>query len=401
MKLFRSLSPLTKLIALLLLVIIGYFELSQVLSGHFHWENPPRQIGTRDFIAFWAAYQVFRAGEDPYTGEEVLKIQNSIIKDWQTPQVFLNPPWALVVLSPFLAYDFPVARWMWVAWNIFFLVGSAYVLARFMDNQHQISHRYIFLIAVCFLPGLMTIWVGQLSLYIAFCTFLAFFCFKHQRDFLGGILLIPLTLKPHTLFLVFLTSGLWVLQQRRWKIVFAFTFGFLLVLSLTLLRSPDIFTWWIQMDFSPLIFQTPTLVSLLRKLIQSITDTVPIWPAYVFPLVGIMIACIKLARQRFQIEWESDLPLLATLSLIFAPYVWFHDFTLLLCVHLGVLIRIHSATITQNQRVQTFLLLASAQLLLLVTGMLTKNLFYLFWFPWAMLFIWVQTERMVRTRLHQ
>ena len=226
MQLVRRLTPRVKLLLISALLGCALIQVSYLRSASVAWENPPQMVGVRDYIAYWAGFQVFRNGGNPYRKKEVFSYQEQLMSAWEVPQdepqVFLNPPWAFVLLAPVLFLPFEVGRILWLVLNTGFALCIGWVLLGYFNRSTK-SRREdglgVLLGSFAFLPSLMCIWVGQLSLLVTLFLVLTFVAIARERDFFAGLCLIPVSLKPHTAFLVILLLGIWILRERRWKIV--------------------------------------------------------------------------------------------------------------------------------------------------------------------------------------
>lgn len=343
---------------LLLILLIGVSVLALTYSQKR--DNPFKLIGTKDMIAYWAGFQVFREGENPYIGANVFRHQKPEVESMNQPQVFLNPPWALPILAPVMCLPFQGARVVWMALNILFLAFSG-LMVRGLFEGSQTPYRKLLLWSVIFLPSVITISMGQITLLVTFFLLAGMLSLQRGRDIVAGLLLIPVTVKPHLLFVVFIALAYWIIQNKRWKIAASGTGGFAGLLALTEGLSPGIFTHWQQMDFSPLIFKTSTIITPIREYLLSNTGKVPDWPVMAVPLVVALIALGWLLIKRPVISWEYWLSPLLAISLFFAPYAWFHDYSLLCIMQMAILVIVHDSSTTQARCKEILFWLAACQ----------------------------------------
>jgi hypothetical protein len=75
-------------------------------------------VGSRDSIAYWSAVQAFIRGENPYDLNTLITIQRSGVPNLESPQLFLNPPWAIPLLLPLFRWNFATSALLLLASNI-------------------------------------------------------------------------------------------------------------------------------------------------------------------------------------------------------------------------------------------------------------------------------------------
>ena len=75
-------------------------------------------IGTHDFLGYWAAFQALYAGFHQFDFYEVLKIHQSIDSAISSPLMLWAPPWVLTVLYPILQLDFLFGARVWLVVNL-------------------------------------------------------------------------------------------------------------------------------------------------------------------------------------------------------------------------------------------------------------------------------------------
>ena len=204
------------------------------------------------------------------------------------------------------------------------------------------------------------------------------------------LLLIPVAVKPHLVFVLLIALAYWIIQNKRWKIAASGAAGFTILLVFTENFSPGIFTHWWQMDFSPLAYKTSTIITPIRDFFLSQTGTVPDWPVKVMPMVVALVVLGWLLIKRPVISWECWLPPLLALSLLFTPYAWLYDYTLLGIVQTALVVLVHESSIARARRKEILFWLAAYQGLVLIVAWLNPDLGAYYWFPFGMLLIWIR-----------
>src|SRR5437868_15494925 len=66
-----------------------------------------------DFLEYWASARLLLDGKNPYSPQEQLVLQRSVVPNTTRPLMMWNPPWTLFFILPFGLLGFPVAHALW------------------------------------------------------------------------------------------------------------------------------------------------------------------------------------------------------------------------------------------------------------------------------------------------
>jgi hypothetical protein len=148
---------------------------------------------------------------------------------------------------------------------------------------------------------------------------------RSRRDFLAGVCLIGLGMKPHLLYLVVLAILLWTARSRRWKIAIGMGTIYALATAVALLFDPP------ALDY----FHGTTQAALdticgVGGALRSIFGMQYAWLQFVPTVVGTVWFAVYWSRHRKTWQWEEHVPMLVLVSLVTAPYAWNHDYVLTL-----------------------------------------------------------------------
>ena len=189
-----------------------------------------------------------------------------------------------------------------------------------------------------FLPAIMMIWFGQLSLFIYFFLIAGFHAYHKRRDTLAGILWVPLTLKPHLVYLTLWYLALQVAYEKRWKVFIGGITTFLLLNVVVLLYSPTIFSQYANIDRTPLIYQSSTLPTLVRIYLEPYLGRAPSWPVFALPLLSVTGVTYWWLQSSKKMGIGEAVSLFTALSLSLAPYAWMYDYSLCVVVQIVALL---------------------------------------------------------------
>lgn len=346
-------------------------------------------IGSGDYIAYWSAYKIAHDGGDPYDTDKLLAVQQAIGSPNALPQQFWNPPWTLTLLSPVLQLPFSLSVTIWFLFNLS-LVFLISVFSWKLSTTAPLKPGPCFLSGTLFVPVWFCLQGGQLSLLIAIGVIGAIFALSKKQDFLAGILLVLSAQKPHFVYLVLLALVWWILQHKRWKVVFSFTLSFILLLILGYIDTPSAYTFWRPGEVSPVHWQSATLVTFVRLFFAQITGVVPTWPMYAMPMLGAVILVYFLLQQN--LDWNRLLAPLLCFSLLTAPYAWLFDQAVLSYVQVNLIAKSFNPQTSLRIRRRIILLLFLLQLSILLLMWLVEGQQYFVWIPLVMYFIWLQAD---------
>ena len=382
-----------------LIIVIVFFSslLFITKDDDTKWESHPYDFGTLDFVAYWSAYQAVKVGDNPYSLSSIYPFQSILIKNQKSPQAFLNPPWSLTVLAPVLTLDFTSARFFWIALNVIFIYATVALISNYFRGPPS-QKTTLILSAMLFLPSFWTIWLGQLSLFMTVCFTAALAAILQKRDRLGGLLLIPLTLKPHLFLAIGIVLGVYLIYKKRFSLITSFLVGFAALQLITYLFIPHIYTQWLEMNFSPLSWKTSSLVTFLREAVMYSSGELVAWPAIAVPAIGILLSVPWYLRKINGSKLELIVPPLLCISLGIAPYAWLHDFSLLLICQTTLLVLIARIKPPSETKIQVVSMLVLLQLFIVFGSAITHGLQYFFWVPWAMLAIWVRSCHLLQIK---
>lgn len=379
---------LKKPVVLATVAAVSFLVLLLILEQAFstsNWENPPERFGTRDFVAFWSGTQLFLKGKDPYQSVNMLEVEQQVMPHMTEAQVFLNPPWTLPVYSVFFWPSFNIARAVWIGLNFVFLFGIIIWCSRIFNVK---ADGTLIIVGMTFLPALMTIWMGQATLMVIFCAVAGYGMYLEKKVFRSALISIPVICKPHLVFIFFLCWCLDLLRKRDLRWYATFVTGSLALCGLALAIIPEIFFYWRQADFSPLVFRTSTLGTRIRDLILIVTGEVAVWPVWFVPAAGVLLTlcCIRIK------DSAAFLALLLALSVGFAPYAWFYDYVALLPLQLLLTVKVRQNFRGRKRRL-ALLFVISPQLIVLLFAQLSSDLGGYYWFPWLFVICYLVATR--------
>jgi hypothetical protein len=420
---------------------------------------PPEQ-SFPDVICYHSAAELLASGQSPYDVEGQTRVQQSHGWDKETTVrkkydflPYYYPPWFALLWMAFLPLGFAGAKIAWFFLNVEATLVTGYLLK---DVVPGVARWLPVLLAALFLFSLVAVLLGQTTILVFFLVVLSWRLLDANHDRSAGVALAWLSIKPQLTAVLLLAVLIWLIRQRRWKVVGSL---FVTLAALALVSTILVPAWLLEMLRAPRVTPSPTehypwigntwflvlkTLGLHGWLLGALTLAVAL------PLFGAILraALIYKPDEPVRLEWEGEapaepddrtfgrgksvheaapqlgrslaLPMMATassgtylrrtgslldlmaLSLIaaffIAPYARHYDFPVLL-IPLLVLLRDRPASPGVNLLLLAFVFLPYVQLYLLVQYRPLydpEEVFLLegsyFWVPVVLLLAWVVSK---------
>jgi hypothetical protein len=293
-----------------------------------------------DFVEYWAAGRLVLQGDNPYDVVRVGELQKQI-GHTADPILMWNPPWALPLVVPLGLFDVRTAHLLWMLGHLLVIVACADVLWRHYGGSRD-SRAIAWLVALGFLPSILALLAGQISplLLLGATGFLVFV--RCRRDTLAGAATVLLAIKPHLALLFWLALLVWVVRERRWKILVGGALAGLALTGVALLFDPAVFGQYRHTTLTtpPAQYRSPTLGTLLRLAVGNGAFGLQ----FVALLPGLLWVVPYLLRHKGGWDWDRELPLLLLVSFLTATYgAWPFDLVVLLVPVLRVAVGVVQA----------------------------------------------------------
>ena len=211
---------------------------------------------------------------------------------------------------------------------------------------------------------------GQITflLLLGIVGFLYFIVIK-RNDWLAGISLALVLIKPQVVFLFWIALLFWVIQQRRWLIPISTS---ITILSLTLIAmafNPQIIKQYFGMlqTYQISDWAIPTIGSYLHFFWLGLAK---FWLQFLPSILGGIWFIYYWYRHHESWNWSDELPIILLVSLLTSPYSWTYDLVILIPAILLAVI-----WMTSNRKRWSTLLLAN---ILLGIDILDLNFAYEF-----------------------
>jgi hypothetical protein len=312
----------------------GYLTWMAVLStlGIALWLTAgwQRQAVVNDFVEYWAASRQLLVGENPYATRPILAVERGVGFHGQTALMMRNPPWTLPFVLPLGLFPYDTARRLWLCLSVASVLLSTHWLWRWYSPPGQPGWLG-WLGAATFSPVATVLAIGQIGplILLGISGFLD--CQEKRRDVLAGAFALLVATKPHLPFLFWPALLLWVVSQRRWRILLGLTSAILIASAIPLMFDPAVFPHYVELwKYSGILGElVPTLGGLVRLSFGLHRN----WLAFMPAIVAAAWLLFHWRSNGQHWDWYGQMPLLLLVSLTSTPFGWFFDQVVLLpCV---------------------------------------------------------------------
>jgi hypothetical protein len=284
-------------------------------------------IDLQDFVEYWAAGRLNAVGENPYDRSILHQCERTVSPHLTEAIMMWNPPWTLSIAMPFGLLPVTLAHWLWLLFQALLIAGS--VLWIWRRYGGPVDRRWVALaIAAGFAPTWFVLNMGQISPLILLGV-IGFLHFQERRqDALAGASLVLAGLKPHLLVPFAAAVLLWVLYNRRWRVLLGAAIAVIALSIGPLVSNPAVFAeYWQALGQTPPQMLSPTFGSLLRLLFGPQYFRLQFVPM----LLGLGWLLVRWYQNRQRWDWIAEAPPLLLASFLTAPYGgWPFDLVVLL-----------------------------------------------------------------------
>ena len=288
-------------------------------------------VAGRDYIQYWAAGRQVLHHANPYDADAILKLEQSAGPGRTEAELSGSPPLVLLLAAPIAVFSARVGLIVWFAVLFASLCASLAMLWLLYGSPNSLLYLFGFLFA----PVLACLQCGQISILFLLCI-LGFLYFLDSRPSLAGVLLVPLTLKPH-LFLPFAVALMfWAGSRRSWRLLTGFTAALALCLAAVFYLDPHAWAQYLQMMRMQRLSDefVPTVSNAMQRFLSPGTT----WLRYLPDAAACVWAGWYVYTRRNRWKWTDQGWVVLLVSCLCAPYGFLFDESVLLpAVLTGVL----------------------------------------------------------------
>lgn len=326
----------------------------------------PDGLYLQDFVEYWAAGHLNASGQNPYDPELMGKVEQEVRPYLGQEVMMWNPPWTLTFVMPLGLLAIHWAHLIWLITSLTILLVGADWLWRFYGGI--LRYRAIaWFIALSFTPTMLVLEMGQITplILLGLIGFL-YFQTRNPEDnkprmehgintdsipgsvpvlsvatseFLAGICLVLVAIKPHLVYLIGLAILLWAIDRRRWWVLLGGVVGLLIATVIPWAMNPSVLHqyWEALSQHPPDHFRSPTIGTFLRFLLGPEKFRLQFVPVF----FGVVWLGWYWWRHRRDWVWSEQLPVLLLACYFTAPYgAWPFDYVVMLIPLIVMAVRV-------------------------------------------------------------
>lgn len=314
-------------LTLFLWLSLGLLVLLVLVWGHYRFIVGPLDYANKDFMSLYTGARAVLRDLDPYDPGVWGPLRAEYGSEWFPDLTAPFPLWTFVFMIPFALLPLSWAAAAWLVFSELLLALSAVGVLRYV-RPHWPRPPEVGLLLIAGYVSIITLLVlinGQMTfLLLAFLVLFLVFV-RGKRPFLAGVALSMLALKPNPFILFVPLLGLWLLWQRRWRIIAGGLGGGVGLLALTWLIQPEwIGGWLAARGKTAVVTITPTLWGLAAE----------VGGVYWFVLGMILVGGLTLWLGWYIFKRPALSPAVVVslgvaASLLTTPYTWAYEQALL------------------------------------------------------------------------
>jgi hypothetical protein len=224
--------------------------------------------GKADFRAFYTAGYMVRSGHRAqlYDYEQNRAFENEVVTPADGGFLFNHLAYEVILYAPLSIFRYRTAYALFFGINLAVLVGSFWMLRRYLSSLEEVWTLLPVAIFACFLPVTLALLQGQDSIILLALMISVSLMVDRQEDFKGGVILgLTLFKFQYALPIVFLFM-IW----RRWRFLLGFALSAGAVISISL---------WIT-GLAGFVSYTHSLVEMSAKFSSVFSDRYGIRPQF-------------------------------------------------------------------------------------------------------------------------
>ncbi|MFN8008924.1 MAG: glycosyltransferase family 87 protein [Terriglobia bacterium] len=290
-----------------------------------------------DFLAYWSAARLQLGGQDPYALDNLQRVEATVGFKEAVPYMMWYPPWVFPLILPFGLVGYTTGRALWMLTHFFLLILCVSVLWRFYGGTQK-NVWVAWVLALMFAPTFFVLRNGQMAA-VLLAGAVGFLCFeKAKKNWLTGVSLYLLGIKPHLAYLFWLVLSVWIIQRKRWTILMAAVFSLAVACVLPLPLNPYLIVQSLhaQTSLPPFYWATPTIGTILRLIFGPEKFYLQWGPT----VIMVCLLTVYWSAKQRDWNWEEELPLLLGFGLFTTIYSWASDLVLLLPLIMQVAVRL-------------------------------------------------------------
>ena len=276
----------------------------------------------QDLTQYWAAAHLVR--QNPYSAELVSSLEKATgVHAVQPPLVLKNPPWAIPFILPLGLLNYQLAFASWTVLSVVIVTGCVGAFWRRLDRTDSLL---ALILPLVFGPTLVLLLLGQWTVLVLLGITGFLIAIDQRRDWIAGAFLLLVMGKPHVALLFLMAIFFWMIQTRRWKILYSAALSLAASSTVVLALNPHVFAQFLVRTREVVDERVsyPNFGGMLYILTGN--NTLALLPQ----IIGILWLIFYWSRRRQTWDWNTDGMLVLVSSIACSYYSYPYDEILVL-----------------------------------------------------------------------
>lgn len=308
-------------------LVLGVLALLLLAWLHYRFVVAPLDYANKDFMSLWTGARAVMRGLNPYDADVWQPLRAEYGSNWMPDSRAPFPLWTFLAMIPFALLPLSQAAAAWLTFQEFLLALNIFVLVGHVGKYRPGTGEVALLGLGAFLSAstVLVLINGQMTFLLLLVLSAYLVLNERSAPFWAGVSLSLLALKPNPFVLFVPLVGLWLLWQRRWRVVGGAAAGGLFMLGVTMLMRPDWLVQWLNVrSKTEVVSITPTVWGLAAE----------IGGGWWLP-VGLLLAIVLTSGVALYVFSRPDLDeatviaVALSASLLVTPYTWAYEHALL------------------------------------------------------------------------
>jgi len=374
-----------KIIVYSLLIVIISLIVYILIQG-------PSTVGDKpdDFVGYWTAGKLIASQKNPYSQDNFININRDLGFDVIVLLPVYYPPTVLPILLPFGLISFPISRYLWLLLSIIGIFLSGFWIWRLYAGPEN-KRWIVFLCILTLAPSYFSLMEGQIT-FLILIGLVGFLYFVGERKwFLAGMLLSILTIKFQLVYLIWVVILLWIVHQKRWKVLLGLIFSTALLMTISFIFQPSIFSDYLALMLNDAPAQCG--YASISAFFCAISREGTRWLRYLPPLIGTIWVGIYYVNNKESWIWKDNISLILIVSLMTAPLTWMHDQLLFLIpvIEIAILMIGYGHDRRENWLIVFYLIMNIVAFIMIPSGRTRQH--YFLWMPVVFLILYLYSKR--------
>ncbi|OGC96910.1 hypothetical protein A2634_02855 [Candidatus Amesbacteria bacterium RIFCSPHIGHO2_01_FULL_48_32] len=284
----------------------------------------PSHIARSDFPAYLVGGRLVKSHLSLYNLKNQLQAQREISSQPLLP--FRYPPFAALMFLPFSLLPIIPAYWTFFLLNLLFL-ATLTLLGRYAF-PHLVRYPLWPLLPLSFYPFFHSLWVGQVSIFLALILLVIYISLRQNRPLLSGLFFGLFAIKPHLLLSLLPVTLVLIPHKLKFSLGLLTSLVFLTLIGFTATTPADLLNYpsFIKSTENPATGTNHIYLSSLYSFLLLLPTPPRLASFIIICLYLLLLIYLKFISRT--LPWTSLWPIAIPLAVTLTPHISASDLAL-------------------------------------------------------------------------